>query len=120
MDERRKAQRYPMELHGNCVGDNGDTGKHCKVIEISRDGMAIQLFSKERISTGRELVLEIDITTKRDPVKAVITLKWIKEIDDETGYSYLAGGELTTIEKSDKQALLEYGYENWKKHQEET
>ncbi len=119
MEEKRKFQRFPLELHAMCMGDETQEDLHCKVTQISRQGLAVKLLLNEKVAIGPSLKLEIDIPIRIEPVHAVVHLKWIKESNCAEGYSYMAGGELQMIKPEDKAYLLDYGYENWKRNYEE-
>ena len=113
MEEKRKYRRFPMALNARCIGGGNNEGRECKVIDISRDGMAIHLFLKEKVSIAPSLVLEIYFPERTEPISSLINLKWIKELKDKTEFNFVAGGQLTMIEPEDKMILLEHAYGIW-------
>ena len=113
MEEKRKFRHFPVGLNARCIGGGNNEGKECRVVDISRDGMSVHLYLKEKINILPSLVLEIDFPGKAQPLNCLINLKWIKELDDESEFDFVAGGQLTMIEPEDKMILLEYAYGIW-------
>lgn len=113
MEEKRKFRRFPLGLNARCIGGGNNEGKECKVIDISRDGMAIHLYLKEKIDIAPSLVLEIDFPERTEPINSLVKLKWIKKLEDKTEFNFVAGAQLTMIETEDKMILLEYAYGIW-------
>ena len=113
MEEKRKYRRFPVGLNARCIGGGNNEGRECKIIDISRDGMAIHLYLKEKVNIAPSLVLEIDFPKKAQPINLLVSLKWIKGLEDETGFDFVAGGQLRMIEPEDKMILLEYAYGTW-------
>ena len=119
MDEKRNFKRFPVGLNAKCVGGGNNEGRECKVINIGRNGMAIELYLKEKTDIASSLELEIDFPGRIKPINSQVVLKWITELKDETEFNFVAGGELKIIAPDDKECLLDYGFENWKRQEEE-
>lgn len=119
MDEKRKFKRFPLELQATWVDSSSRATGHCKVTGISRTGIAVQLLTKDRVSPGQALALEIDIPIKIEPVTATMAVKWARDFSGGTGYPFMAGGELARITPEDKESLLDYGFESWKQKEKE-
>ena len=115
MDDRRRFLRFPLQLGARYAETNGDNWKECSVIDISREGIGIIIHSKEAISKGTLLNLEIDGPVKDDQITVAGKLVWLKELKDDPSFKYAAGVQLTSIAPEDKWALIDYAYEDWHK-----
>ncbi len=114
MEEKRKYQRFPVELDGRCFGGSNNEYADCKIIDISKEGISIKLYLKERIKIDSSLVLEINFPNIKESnrcISAVIVLMWIEKLSHEKEFNFVAGGEFTMIDPLDKQRLLDYGHE---------
>jgi len=119
MEEKRRFKRFPLELQAIWTDGSSRATGYCKVTEISRRGIAIQLVAKDRVRPGHDLALEIDIPVKIKPVTATMAVKWVRDLAENPGYCFLAGGELACITPDDKERWLDYGYEGWKQKAKE-
>jgi len=119
MNEKRRFKRFPLELPAAWSDSSSCATGYCKVTEISRTGIAVQLATRDCIRPGQDLCLEIDIPVKIKPVTATMAVRWTKDLTDSPGYLFLAGGELASITPDDKESLLDYGYESWKRKEKE-
>ena len=108
MEQKRKYQRFPVELPARCYGVGNRENKDCKITEISRQGIIIMLDLKEKIKTGRNCVFEIDLPQCSKPIKALVQLKWVKAPEGDG--SYTAGGKITMIDPEEKRILMDYAY----------
>jgi hypothetical protein len=115
MDDRRRFLRFPLELVARYGGQNEDTWKECSVTDISREGIGIIIHSKEAISKGLMLKIEIDAPVEDSPIEVEGKLVWLKELKDDPQFIYAGGVQLTSIAPEDKWALIDYAYEGWKK-----
>jgi hypothetical protein len=106
MKNQRKYHRVSADLPAKYVGADGRK-KACKVVQISSDGIRLHL--KEKIRFGQTLQLEIDVPSSKKPVKAVLFLRWSKELYHEKKTGFLAGCEIKTIGDEERQILLKSG-----------
>ncbi len=118
MDDRRKFLRFPVQLSGRYSEKGGEGWKECSVIDISREGMGLSIYSKEHISKGLFLKMEIDFPPQQVPIVVEGRLIWIKKLEDNTPFNYMGGVLLTTIAPEDKWKLMDYAYEGWSKREE--
>ena len=51
MDEKREFPRFIIELNAKIITEDGKESL-CKLIDISKEGIRIELFSKEKIEIG--------------------------------------------------------------------
>jgi hypothetical protein len=115
MDERRKFIRFPIELIARYSENEVKDWKECSVIDISREGMGINIYAGEYISDGLILQMEITVPVQGDPIAVTGTLMWIREIKDDSRFNYLGGVKLLSIKPEDKWTLMDYAYQGWEK-----
>ena len=108
MEEKRKFQRFLVELDAKLVGTGSNAHSRCKVIEISQNGLAIKSDLKNKPSGGPNILLEIDHPFGEKPVNALVKLKWRRQ----TTFSFKAGGKLKIIKTMEKKRLMDYTYKN--------
>ena len=115
MDDRRKFLRFPLQLGARYTAENEDKWKECSVVDISREGMGVIIYSIEAISKGALLEIEIHAPMQDDPMRIEGKLVWLKEIKDDPLFNYAGGVQLTSISPENKWALIDYAYEDWNK-----
>ena len=112
VEERRRFKRFPIKLNAKyLLGENHKKWKPFMVINISREGMGMEVYLQERIPIDSVLQIEIIVPEKEKPVMAIGVLKWIKELEKKM--NYLGGVDLTKIDSRDKWMLLDYAYDEW-------
>jgi len=119
MKDRRKYKRFPMQLSAQYLEENGKEWKECSVINISREGIGIEVYVRERIQIGSILQLELDVPIKKEPIKVMGTLMWIRKLKGNPRFNFVGGVMLITINTEDKWTLLDYAYEGWYRKGEE-
>ena len=119
MEDRRKYRRFPIQLSARYLEENEKEWKECSVINISREGMGIEVYVSERIHIGSILQFEIVVPIKEEPIDVIGTLMWIKELKGNPRFNFVGGVMLITIDPEDKWTLLDYAYEDWQKKEEE-
>ena len=118
MEDKRKYKRFQIDLNARYSFEgNQKTWKGCTVVNISRDGMGIVVYLRERIPIGALLQFEIMFPSQEEPIKATGVLQWIKEQREEMNFP--GGIEFTKIDPEDKWTLLDYAYDNWPKQEDE-
>ena len=115
MDERRKFIRFPLELIARYSESEVKDWKECSVIDISREGMGINIYAREHINEGSILEMAITLPVQDDSIAVQGTLMWITELKDDPRFNYLGGIQLLSIKPEDKWALIDYAYEGWEK-----
>ena len=114
MEDKRKYHRFPINLKARYLQeDDHQEWKECSVIDISREGVGIEVYLRERISINSILHLEIIAPKKEKLIKASGVLMWIKEFKGNSKFNFIAGMELTKIDPDDKWILLDYAYGDW-------
>jgi hypothetical protein len=115
---RRKFIRFPVRLNARYSEENSDEWNQCSVIDISREGMGVIVYLKEKISLGSILKLVIDVQGKKAAIFATGTMIWIKELKDNLEFNFIGGIKLITIDPKSKWILLDHAYEAWRKIRE--
>ena len=118
MEDRRKFIRFSVKLNAQYSEENQDKWNECSVINISREGLGLVVYLKEKIHLGSTLNLMIDVPEKNPSVSAAGTLIWIEELEKKSEFNYKAGIQIFTIDPEDKWLLLDYSYEVWKESKE--
>lgn len=119
MKDRRKFLRFPVKLVARYSEENKDHwNRQCSVIDISREGMGVIVYLKEKLPLGCILEVMVDVPTKEKPVRFTGDLSWIKVLKGDPDFNYKGGIKLITIDSEDKWILLDYAYESWKENQE--
>ena len=121
MEDRRQFKRYPIQLSAKYLKESGDEWKDCSIIDISSEGMRINVYSHEELHLNATLQLEIIVPTKEKSIKATGTSVWLKEITEKMTFERatsftkmtMCGVKLVKIDNEDKQTLLDYAYDNW-------
>ena len=119
MKDRRKFLRFPVRIGALYSEENTEDRKQqCSIVDISREGMGVTVYLKEKLSLGTMLKLTVDVPGKEKSVSFSGTLNWIKALKEDADYNYKGGIKLMTIDSEDKWALLDYAYETWKEKRE--
>jgi len=117
--DRRKFLRFPVRLFARYSEENKEEwNRQCSVIDISREGMGVIVYLKDKLPLGCMLKLKVNVPAKEEPVVITGNLGWIKALEEDPDFNYKGGIRLTTIDSEDKWMLLDYAYETWKKNQE--
>ena len=110
-EDKRKFKRFPIQLGALYLEEFGKEWKGCSVVNVSREGMRIEAYLKERIYLGEILQFKIIIPAKEEPIKTTGTLMWIKELKEKMGF--VGGIKLFDIASEEIWTLLDYASENW-------
>ena len=111
MEDKRKFKRFSIDLNARyLLGRNQKEWRGCSVINISREGIGIEVYLRERIRIGSTLKIEIIVPTKEEPIKTVGVLVWIKEVKGKM--DFVGGIKLIKIDSEEKWTLLDYAYDN--------
>jgi hypothetical protein len=117
--DRREFLRFPLRLNTRySVENKEDWVRQCLVVDMSRKGMGLVIYLKDKLPLGCLLKFMVDVPKREEPIRFAGILVWIKELKDHLEYNFKGGIRLTTIDSEDKWALLDYAYEAWKENQE--
>lgn len=108
MEDRRKFKRFPVQLSARYLVSSEKEWFNCTIINISRDGMGIEVRLQESIPRGLILKFKIIIPKKVEPIETSGILRWSKKLQGEMGF---AGGiELFNKDSEETRTLLDYAY----------
>lgn len=120
MKDRRKFLRFPVRLSACYSAENKENwNQQCSVVDISREGMGLVVYLRDRLPIGCLLHFMVDLPEKEETVSFDGVLGWIKALKKDPDYNFKGGIRLTDIDSEDKWALLDHAYESWKEIQEE-
>jgi hypothetical protein len=112
MDQKRKFQRFPVQLDARCFGAGESGHRTCKITEISRQGILLKLHLHKEIPEGQNVALEIALPPDGTIINALAKVKWVKDSEAVGPYDYTVGAQMTMIQPEDKKRLLHYAYED--------
>ncbi|MEJ2659023.1 MAG: hypothetical protein P8012_17845, partial [Desulfobacterales bacterium] len=95
-----------------------DWDRSCSIVNISREGMGLVVYLKDKLPLGCLLQFMVKVPLKEKSVCFSGVLNWIKVLKEDPDYNFKGGVKLKTINSEDKWALLDYAYEAWKEMQE--
>lgn len=113
MDERRKYLRFPVQLDARYREKLTEDWKECSVVDISREGMGLSIYSRDTIREGTPLCMQITSPVAQDSIAVEGILTWIRDCTDDPHFNYLCGVALSSITSEDKWVLLDYAYERF-------
>jgi len=113
VDDRRKFIRFPVQLNARYSEENKEEWHECFIVNISREGMGIIVYSRKKIPFDSVLQLEIVVPIKKDSIRITGTLIWIKGLKGNPKFNFVGGVKIITIDSEDKWTLLDYAYEGW-------
>ncbi len=89
---RRKFGRFNTQLKAQFVSKESQRGgEKCTVIDYSRKGLGVKVYTNEEINIGSNVLLEISIPEELDPISVKGTIKWVKQIEN----GFISGIELS-------------------------
>lgn len=100
---KRKFKRIDTQLKAKYFleGRKGD-GEECAIINVSRRGMGIKFYTREKINIGLTVHLEIFVSSELEAVNVKGTLKNIRQMENDL----IGGIELTEFLDEDKWTKL--------------
>jgi c-di-GMP-binding flagellar brake protein YcgR len=82
-------------------------------VNISRAGMAIELFPKEKFNRDSPFQSELILPSKKEPILIAGDVMWKKEVNGNGGSHIIGGVRFTRIDESSKRNLLDYAFNDW-------
>jgi hypothetical protein len=113
MDDKRKYRRFPILLTANYLEEDKGDWHECSVTNVSREGMGVGIYSRERIAIGSVLQLEIAVPIQKELISAMGTLMWIKKLNGNPRFNFVGGLMLIRMAPEDRWTLLDHVYEEW-------
>jgi hypothetical protein len=110
MEYKRNFKRFSIDLSARYLLENPKEWQGCTIINISREGMGIEVHLQERIHIGSTLKIEIIVPIKEKPIKAIGILIWTEKLKGKT--NFLGGVKIIKIDSEDKWTLLDYAFDS--------
>ena len=84
-EDKRNYKRFPTQLKGTFLLKGGLRREQCTVLNVSRKGLGVAFHTKETISRGSSVYIEIYPPQELQPISVKGVVKWITQI--ENGYT---------------------------------
>lgn len=114
MNEKRRFQRFPLNLAASYSAESKKELYPCSIIDISRTGTRLLLNTEEKIEVGSLLKVEISLPDSNIPIECSVLIMWVAQRQDENKKFYVCGGTFELIKSEDKWRLLDTAYDVWK------
>ncbi|MFH1776815.1 MAG: PilZ domain-containing protein, partial [Candidatus Omnitrophota bacterium] len=113
MSEKRKFLRFDTFLDGTFLAAYEKLKGLLMVIDASREGLKVAINRKLKEQT--EIDMEIFFPGSIVPIFVTGQVIWLKSSANGWTYRYESGINITKIDAHDRQRILDYAYENWRK-----
>lgn len=107
MEERRSKERVEIELAAQWKSGADSDYRPCMLTNISREGSRLKLPDGPAPAMNSVISLLIEIPTRREPVSAQLTVKWVRPSPEQESGSE-AGGLLHIAEQTSEHDLFRY------------
>lgn len=109
LQKHRNFLRFPLTLPAKCILNVGETPARCRLVDISEQGLGLEVDALIRMRDGQLVLLKIDIDPQQPPVNAITELTWVRRRKNGSELQR-AGSRLLLIDPGAKQLLLERAY----------
>lgn len=112
--DKRRYHRFPAALDATCSVAGTSKKNSCRILDINREGIRVEVDSGRDITVGTGLRFSIKVPTASNTVCPGAHVCWVDATpgaDDTTGLAF--GCQFTNIRPRDKWFLLDYAYDNW-------
>ncbi|MBM4311072.1 MAG: PilZ domain-containing protein [Deltaproteobacteria bacterium] len=107
--EYRNCLRFPLSLQAKCHYKVGEPVERCRIVDISSEGLGLELDTPVKMQTGQLVFLDIDVATQKKPVSAITKLAWVRSQED--GFTtQRVGSYLLYVDPGGKEQLMEHAY----------
>ena len=106
MEDRKKSQRFPVQLSARYLVSSKKEWFNCSIINISRDGMGVEVYLQESIPPNLILQFEIEVLKKKEPIETSGILRWSKKLQGEM--AFIGGVELFNKDSEEARILVDY------------
>jgi len=108
-EEYRKFLRFPLSLQAECHYNVGENSAPCRIVDISSQGLGLELDTPVKIKSGQLMLLEIRIAAQKTPVSAITKLAWVQRQED--GFMMQRVGScLLFMDPAGQEQLMEQAY----------
>jgi c-di-GMP-binding flagellar brake protein YcgR len=113
MEEMRQSTRFPIQMQARYLEKSNNAWYDFSTVNISRAGMAIELFPKEKFNRDSPFQSELILPSKKEPILITGDVMWTKEVNGNGGSHIIGGIRFTRIDESSKRNLLDYAFNDW-------
>ena len=107
--EYRNCLRFPLSLQAKCHYKVGEPVERCRIVDISSEGLGLELDTPVKMQSGQLVFLDIDVATQEKPVSAITKLAWVRSQED--GFmTQRVGSHLLCMDPLGKEQLMEHAY----------
>ena len=108
-EEYRNFLRFPLSLQAKCHYKVGEPVERCRIVDISSEGLGLELDTPVKMQSGQLVLLEIDVAPQKKPVSAITKLAWVRNQED--GFmTQRMGSYLLFVDPWGKEQLMEHAY----------
>ena len=108
-EQYRKFLRFPLSLQAECHYNVGEKAAPCRIVDISSQGLGLELDIPIKMKSGQLVLLEIDVAAQKTPVSAITKLAWVQSQED--GYmTQRVGSFLLFMDPAGQDHLMEQAY----------
>ncbi len=107
---QRQYIRYPLGIEARAVVGNKINITRCCVSTISHGGAAMDLHIDNALTPGQNIMLGIKLPDRQAAINIIVRVKWFSFSEDDEQFNASAGGVITQIKDEERQALLDYAY----------
>lgn len=104
----RKFLRFPLSLEAECLYNVGEKAARCRIVDISSQGLGLELDTPIGIQSGQLMLLEIDIADQK-PLSAITKLAWVQS-QEEGFMKQRVGSFLLFMDPAGQDKLMEHAY----------
>jgi hypothetical protein len=108
-EKHRNFLRFPLALAAKCLFSVEEAVAPCRVVDISEQGLGLEIDTPIRMCGGQTVMLKIDIAPEQPPVSVITELAWVRRRKTVAGFQR-AGSRVLSIDPVSKQQLLEHAY----------
>ncbi len=112
MKEQRKHPRFPAALNAKYSINGTGKKRTCKITDINRDGVKVEIKTSEKILPGTDISLSIKVPTALSSIRPAATVLWVQQMLDENRTNFIIGCQFSSIKPKDQWCLLDYAYDN--------
>ena len=69
---------FPLSLEAECIYNVGEKAERCRIVDISSQGLGLELDTPVRMQSGQLMLLEINIADQK-PLSAITKLAWVQK-----------------------------------------
>jgi len=108
-DKHRNFLRFPLALPAKCLFSVDEAAARCRLIDISEQGIGLEIDAPIRIENGQVVLLKIDLDPRLPPVSAITELAWVRRRKNGQEFQRV-GSRLRSIDPEVKERLLKRAY----------